>query len=144
MKDPRTIYLVKRLETRSRMLLDESLAKIGLTAGQYTTLSLLGRHKEVSSADLARQALITPQSMSEVIAALEKRGWIERRSSELNRRVLNITLSADGRALLSEAERLVDALEEWMFAALDGDRLRTMREALAIVLHHAGSTDRPN
>ena len=46
----------------------------GLTTLQYTTLSVLGRRGELSNAQLARRAYMTPQSMSEVIDALEKKG----------------------------------------------------------------------
>ena len=38
----------------------------GLTTLQYTTLSVLGRRGELSNAQLARRAYMTPQSMSEV------------------------------------------------------------------------------
>ena len=40
-KGPRTIYLIKRLETLIRVRLETALQDIALTPGQYTTLSVV-------------------------------------------------------------------------------------------------------
>ena len=56
--------------------IEEAVKPRGLTVPQYTTLSVLRRHSGLSNAQLARRSLTTPQSMSEVIAALERNGLI--------------------------------------------------------------------
>ena len=50
------------------------MREYGLTTLQYTTLSVLGAAGELSNAQLARRSYMTPQSMSEVIEALEGPG----------------------------------------------------------------------
>lgn len=138
----RTIYLIKRLEVASRLLLETVLKDLDLTPSQYTTLSMLAANSETSSSDLARRVLVTPQSMSEMIMALDRKGLIKRKESESNRRVLGISLSPAGRALLEKADDRVDALETKLFACLTPPELLAMREALVDVLrqdHTAGS-----
>ena len=130
----RTIYLIKRLEVAIRLMLERELRDLDLTPSQYTTLSMLAANGETSSSDLARRVLVTPQSMSEMIKALDRKGLIKRQESEGNRKVLDIALSPAGRALLEKAEARVDALEATMFAAIAPDQLETMRERLVTIL----------
>lgn len=138
----RTIYLIKRLEVASRVLLETELRDLDLTPSQYTTLSMLATTSEASSSDLARRVLVTPQSMSEMIMSLDRKGLIKKKESETNRRVLGISLSPAGRALLEKAEDRVDALEARLFSGLTPSGLLAMREALGTVLkqdQHAAS-----
>lgn len=130
----RTIYLIKRAEVTSRALLETELKDLDLTPSQYATLSMLALHPETSSSDLARRVLVTPQSMSEMIMALSRKGLIKRQESDGNRRVLDISLSAAGRALLEKAEVRVDALEAKLFAVLGPDELQALRSHLERVL----------
>ena len=53
---------------------------------QYMLLSLSRRGGEMSSADLARRFAITPQSMNEKIATLQRKRLIVRHVSSENRR----------------------------------------------------------
>ena len=130
----RTIYLIKRLEVAIRLMLERELRDLDLTPSQYTTLSMLAANGETSSSDLARRVLVTPQSMSEMIKALDRKSLIKRQESEGNRKVLDIALSPAGRALLEKAEARVDALEATMFSAIAPDQLETMRERLVTIL----------
>ena len=69
--EPRVSYVVARLERALRVEINERIKPHGLTTLQYTTLSILARGGELSNAQLARRAYMTPQSMSEVLEALE-------------------------------------------------------------------------
>ena len=71
---------------------------------------------------------MTPQSMSEVIDALEKKGLIERTPHPNHRRVFPAALTAKGRKVLEACDAAVDELEEEMLARA---RRRTRRRACA-------------
>ena len=47
---------------------------MALSLNQYTTLSVLDQRGGLSNAQLARRSLVSPQSMNEVLLALEQRG----------------------------------------------------------------------
>ena len=89
-----------------------------LTTLQFTTLSVLSRHgAPLSTSQLARRAFMTPQSMSEVIHALENKGLIKRNPHPNHRRTLPATLTAKGRRVLAACEEAVSEFEDSM---LDG------------------------
>ena len=97
---PLLIYMVKQVELAVRARLDEIVRPAGLTALQYTALSVLERHTDMSSAQLARSSFVTAQSMADMITALEDRKLIERHRDRTDRRRLVVALTNDGRALL--------------------------------------------
>jgi DNA-binding MarR family transcriptional regulator len=132
--EPRISYVVARLERAVRAAIAARVAPYGLTTLQYTTLSVLQRHGELlSNAQLARRAYMTPQSMSEVIDALERKGLIERNPHPSHRRKLPAVLTGEGRRVLAACEVAVDELEDTMLAGLD----TAAREAFLVYLKKA-------
>lgn len=129
----RTVYLVKRAETVVRNGLEECLRPLGVTPRQYVTLSLLSDERDQSSAELARKAGITPQSMSETIATLIAKGWIRRLENPEHRRILMAHLTEAGEALLKECEGPVDAMEKGLLSGLSRESLDTLRNALRLI-----------
>src|SRR5919108_3627256 len=116
--EPGVSYAVARLHQRVFAGVTERVAPYGLTTLQFTTLSVLSRHgAPLSTSQLARRAFMTPQSMSEVIHALERKGLIKRNPHPNHRRTLPATLTAKGRRLLAECEEAVSEFED---AMLDG------------------------
>ena len=130
---PRTVYLVKRAETVVRAGLEACLQPIGVTPRQYVTLSLLRDERDQSSADLARKAGITPQSMSETIATLLAKGLIERLESPEHRRILMTRLTGAGDRLLAECESAVDVMESTLLAKISARELDALRKALRTI-----------
>jgi DNA-binding MarR family transcriptional regulator len=124
------LYLVKQVELAVRAQLDDIFRPIGLTALQYTALTVLERHDNMSSAQLARHSFVTAQSMADMIAALEAHGLIVRHRDESDRRRLVVALTADGRALLDRYRDKVQALEGSMLAGLSGEQVAALRAAL--------------
>lgn len=127
---PLTLYLVKRLELVIRALMDDVLRPLGLTTLQYTALTVLESKGALSSAQLARRSFLRPQTMHEMVLALEKRGLIARRPDENNRRVLLATLTDDGRELLTRCAPAVLELENELLAGLDQRQRDEFRETL--------------
>ena len=129
---PLLLYLVKQVELAIRSHLDELFRPSGLTALQYTALTVLERHDNMSSAQLARNSFVTAQSMADMIAALEGRGLIERHRDSADRRRLVVSLTADGRALLDRYRAEVQALEQGMIAGLSEAQVTGLRATLNI------------
>jgi DNA-binding MarR family transcriptional regulator len=124
------LYLVKQVELAVRSRLDDIVRPGGMTALQYTALTVLERHAGMSSAQLARRSFVTAQSMADLIGALEARGLIERNRDHTDRRRLVVALTAEGRALLDRYREEVAALEASMVAGLSPDEVAALRHAL--------------
>ena len=126
----RLTYLVKRLEMAERARMDEVLRPLGVTLHQYTALSILERREGLSSAQLARRHVVTPQAMHQLIATMERDRLIERRPDEANRRILRAWLTEHGSRVLRAAHRTVDDVEERMLSGLTRDEAAAFGRAL--------------
>jgi DNA-binding MarR family transcriptional regulator len=102
----------------------------GLSVNQYATLSVLDRRSGLSNAQLARRALVSPQSMNEVLLALEQRGLVRRRAHPDHARILQARLTAKGRALLARCDAEVHQVEARMVSGLSEDERAALRGAL--------------
>lgn len=141
----RVSYLVYRLERRVRFRLDQVVTVHGLSVTEYTTLSVLRNHEGVSSAQLARWAFVTPQAMNLVVSDLETRGLVRRRPSEVNRRVLETSLTRRGLDVLACCEASMDAIEADMLAELSASETELLRRGLTACASslEASATIRP-
>ena len=128
--EPRFSYVVGRLDRALRRRLDQAVRPHGLTVRQYTTLSVLRARSGLSNAQLARRSLMTPQSMNEVLAALDALGFVQREPDESHGRVIRTRLTPTGLAALAACDRAVDRLEEEMLAELSGSEREQLLAAL--------------
>ena len=139
--EPRISYVIARLERAVRAAINQRLRPFGLTTLQYTTMSVLGsRGQPLSNAQLARRAYMTPQSMIEVIDALERKGLIRRGPHPNHRRVYPATLTAKGRRVLAACDVAVEEMEVEMLAELDTEEREALLASLKICVRslHAG------
>jgi DNA-binding MarR family transcriptional regulator len=107
-----TVYLLKRAELAVRGCADVALGAVDLTPSQYFILFLVKCGEATSSAELARAMGVLPQSMTELIAPLEKRGAIVRRPDPANNRILRIVLTPAGARLFAKGTAAAIQIEK--------------------------------
>jgi DNA-binding MarR family transcriptional regulator len=99
-----------------------------LTQTQIRALFRLDSAGESTAGDLAKAAELSPASVSAMLDHLERDGIVERSRSASDRRVVVVSLTESGRALLAEKRErwrargrvaLADVSEEHLHAAAD-------------------------
>ena len=108
---PTLVYLIGRLDQGVRRQLRQLLAPHGLSVPELTVLSVLQRRPGLSNAQLARRALITPQSMNDVVAGLESRGLVKRTVDPSHGRILLTRLTPAGHGMLRRVTPSINALQ---------------------------------
>src|ERR1700722_15719902 len=83
--------------------------------------------------DLADRAMMTKQSVGEVVSDLEKRGYVERIPDPEDGRAKIIRLTTKGRDVYLTGWQLNDELENEWAARFGEDRVAALREALELV-----------
>lgn len=143
--EPRISYAVARLERAIRSEIATRVAPYGLTTLQYTTLSILSRHgAPLSNAQLARRSYMTPQAMSGVIEALERKQLIKRNPHPNHGRLLPAVLTAKGRRVLEACESAVDEMETIMLAELGTQERAAFRNVLVSAVRALGAGFSPH
>jgi DNA-binding MarR family transcriptional regulator len=118
-RTPHISYVVARLERAVRKEIGRLVGPRGLSVAQYTTLSILRSRSGLSNAQLARRLWVTPQSMNEVISALERMGLIHRVPDAGNRRILRTALTPVGRETLAACDAEILEMEGQMLGDID-------------------------
>ena len=116
--EPRLSYVIGRLDRILRRRLAAAVEPCGLTLPAYTALSVLRAHGGLSNARLARRSLVTPQSMSEVVATLERKGFIRRWNDPDHARILRAELTDRAWPVLRASDEACLELEAQMQAAM--------------------------
>ena len=83
--------------------------------------------------DLADRAMMTKQSVGEVVSDLEKRGYVERIPDPEDGRAKIIRLTTKGRDVYLTGWQLNDEIEKEWAARFGEDRVAALREVLELV-----------
>lgn len=111
-------YLLRQAQAATRLTLERRLADLGVTPPQFAVLTMLRAYPGLSGADLARVALLTPQTVGVIIRNLERSGAIKKTPHPVHGRVLQWTLTRRGATLLDKCRRPVQALERRLMVGL--------------------------
>jgi DNA-binding MarR family transcriptional regulator len=80
--------------------------------------------------ELARRAQITKQSMAELVAHLERHGYVERVPDPVDRRAKLVRATARGREVYASAREVIAEIEREWTALLGARNMRRLRELL--------------
>lgn len=109
-----------------------ALADLDLTPVQNTVLHFIADAPDSSSAELARRAHVSPQTMHKLVAELERRELVTLTPRPDHGRILDIHLTDQGHVFLAQADSRAQAIENRMTAGLDTQQ----RQQLFDLLQH--------
>jgi DNA-binding MarR family transcriptional regulator len=124
-------YLLRQAHAATRLKMERTLVDLGVTPPQFAVLTMLNAYPGLSGADVARVAVLTPQTVGVIIRNLERDGAIRKTPHPVHGRVLQWTLTRRGATLLENCRRRVMALERRLAAGLDRNAEATIRRWLA-------------
>lgn len=124
--------LVRELHAAVRDALELAVRDTGLTLSHANVLLELAYGKARSNAELARIHSVTPQTMIEILRALERRHLISRTASPEGGRSMPAELTREGQSTVLAVHRVMRSVENRLLNALspeDVPRLRHLLEA---------------
>ncbi len=89
----------KEIVKRYKPFLDE----IGLTYTQYITMMAMWEHEELSVKELGELLFLDSGTLTPVLKTLEKKGFLSRKRSSEDERILIVTLTKSGAELKEQA-----------------------------------------
>ncbi|BAL25210.1 MarR family winged helix-turn-helix transcriptional regulator [Azoarcus sp. KH32C] len=104
----------------------ESLGEFDVTPGLFGILVIIEANTGLKQTELARAAHLDRSTVVSVIDNLERRGLVERRAAENDRRSNSLVLTAEGSALLKKLKRRVVDHEKRLVEHLSEDERTTL------------------
>jgi len=110
-------YLVKCAFTSLIRMSDQGVAPLGLTAMQWRPLVILRYGNMDTPAELARSVNVDTGAMTRTLDRLEAKGFLTRRRSQEDRRVVKLELTPSGHDVV---EQILPAISNALNAHLSG------------------------
>lgn len=125
--------LVRQASVAVRAAMEKVLADIEITPPQFSVLTMIASYPGVSGADLARLTFLTPQTINVIVRNLEKMGAIKKSVDAEHGRILRLTGTAKGHALLKRCRARVAQIDDRLAALAGRDEERVVRRWLSAV-----------
>lgn len=111
---------------------DELFGRVGLTAQQYNALRLLrAAHPEkLPTLNLAARLISRAPDITRLVDKLHEKGLVDRERPAANRRVVNVGITEQGLALLTELAAEVRAVHQRQLGHLSPDEMKTLVDLL--------------
>ncbi len=130
-------YLLRQANAAHRLRMERALSGLEVTLPQFSVLTMLVAYPGISGADVARLSLLTPQTVSVIVANLERMGAVARRPHQIHGRIQHIEVSKDGRRLLAKCRSRVKQIEDDLLTGISGDEEQAVRRWLVKVATQA-------
>lgn len=126
------LHLQRAARTTARMF-DDALRPVGITSGQFSLLMSLNRPAPPLMGEVAALLAMDRTTLTAMLKPLQRRGLLEARTDEADRRGKRLLLLPEGRALLARAVPIWTRTEhevETLLTGSDPERLRQDLRAL--------------
>jgi DNA-binding MarR family transcriptional regulator len=131
------LYTEMSLVKRTMMVRrGQMLGELSLTRTQVEVLNLLDERIQLSVSELAVCLAVTHSATTQTIEALVKRGLVERRADDHDRRIVQVLLSKEGKRLAAQQQA---SRREWLkttFGSLRDDELEVMITVMKKMASH--------
>jgi DNA-binding MarR family transcriptional regulator len=108
----------------------ERMVKQGVSMTHLHILSLLGHHGELTMSQLADLLDVSLSNATGVVDRVEERGLVERVRDHVDRRVVTVRLTDEGRRRLGDLQLLKADLVQKVLERLSASELETVGDAL--------------
>lgn len=126
---------------RWRKLANERIRPTGHTMARWETLFLVAfSDHALTQGELARLISIEGPTLVRMLDVLAKEGLIERRQSEIDRRVTTNAITAKGREAIDQIMAVTNALRHEVLQGIDPQELRTTLKVLGQIIERIDGT----
>jgi MarR family transcriptional regulator, organic hydroperoxide resistance regulator len=125
-------FWVYRAQTQGVTTLRRTFQSAGydLTPEQYAALARLSEKEGVNQSQLGERMLKDRHNMTRILSLLEKRGYVERRADQADKRMYRIFLTEAGRNIRDSVTPVVLNHLNQMYSGLTPEDFLTMRRIL--------------
>ena len=126
-------FLLRRAHQISAAVFEDACRDLGLTPAQFGVLTVLQAHPGLGQSSLARALGFDKVTVLRVLRGLQSRGLVSRGPAQENRRNVSVMLTAQGAAVLQQAQRPAEKAYKRLMAPLDKDQQAQLLDLLQLL-----------
>jgi DNA-binding MarR family transcriptional regulator len=127
-------HLIRRSQQIAVAIFMEETAEFDITPVQYAALVAVRESPDIEVARLSSVIAFDRSTLGNVVARLERKGWLERRSGRVDKRTKLLRITAAGRKLLKAAEPAVARAQSRILAPIRRTERRRFVEQLKLLV----------
>ncbi|AOY93582.1 MarR family transcriptional regulator [Cupriavidus sp. USMAA2-4] len=127
-------YLLARAKSALTHEVEQEVSALDITHVQAVCLMMLGTGRASTVTDLGREMGTDMGSVTRLLGRMEKRGLIERQRSTSDRRVVELSLTEQGRAMMVHLPAIFIRVVERRLRGFSPDEITCLRTMLTRVI----------
>jgi MarR family transcriptional regulator, lower aerobic nicotinate degradation pathway regulator len=126
-------FLLRRAHQISAAVFENECRDLALTPAQFGVLTVLKAHPGLGQSSLARALGFDKVTVLRVLRGLEARGLVARNPAPDNKRNVSVALTAEGSAVLAQAQKPAERAYKRLLAPLDRAQQAQLVELLQLL-----------
>ena len=94
------------------------------------TIDVIGETPNATPSDISRELMVTLGTVTTSLNNLERKGYVERTRSDIDRRVVHLSLTKSGRLLYRLHRRFNNSMLDKIIAGMSRDEIQVMQKGL--------------
>ena len=93
--------------------------ELGLTYTQYIVFMVLWEKDEVTVGDICRRIYLDSGTLTPLLKKMEEKGWLQRTRSRQDERIVNVTLTEEGRKMKERCQSIPASISKCIHLSPD-------------------------
>jgi len=125
-----SLPLLTQIARLRAQLAHRALATLSLHPSQFHLLAVLYKNPQMHQAELAKTLMIKPPSLTVMLQRMSKNGLLKRTVDSQDKRILRLSLTAEGEQLFLQAKHLFADIERQTLAGFNQEELELLNRQL--------------
>ncbi|MDK3024332.1 MarR family transcriptional regulator [Cupriavidus taiwanensis] len=127
-------YLMQRAKNMLAHGVEQEVGSLDITQAQASCLMMLATGRASTVTDLGRELNTDMGSVTRLLSRMEKRGLIERRRRDADRRVVDLSVTPQGQELVQQLPAIFCKVLAHHFRGFSEDEIQLLRSMLRRVI----------
>lgn len=129
-KGDQTIAKLQAVSRLIRTVMARNLAGTGLYPGQEAVIEILSENDTMTPGELARLLGVRPPTVTKTLTRLQEQGFVQRAGSETDARLVHVSLTENGRAVVKAMQKAGRKTEKALLSGLKKKERKQLEKAL--------------
>ncbi|WP_440118750.1 MarR family winged helix-turn-helix transcriptional regulator [Paenibacillus sp. QZ-Y1] len=126
-------FMLGLTHRKAAALLSIRFKPYDITTEQFSVLFNIGRGEGVNQKEVAARVYKDQPTTARIIDLLEKKGWVDRRTSEQDRRAYLLYLTEEGKVLLNTLVPLEREMNKGLTEGIPEDQMQAFKHTLSLM-----------
>jgi len=135
-RQPSIVYLIHRIAVRLEDSINTKARKYRLRVGEIRVLMRILSYGDLTVGELAEMTSIEPSALSHLLRRLDGEGWVNRKRSAKDNRLVLVSLTERGRQFAATLQPYILEYNDAATQGIKADQLAALREQLNKIYHN--------